>query len=346
MMKKMVAIILSALLCVSLFAVPAAAHGNDNRGQKLSIALGFSFGNESGHNYYLYENEPDTVYFDFTGRSYDFDDVENDENARAYKYSLECEKKNNNANNFFNRENIVIGDKVTYLGNNFFADYYKVSNIYVPDSVTEIGTNVFPSQTDAIIHCGKNSPAIKGALEAGLRFDTNGQTHKADVNGDGDINLLDLVAMRKALAKWHSGYEVTAIDANGDGKVNLLDLVLLRKFLAKWAHAIAIINGRPETPDVIETPDVFETPDVCTKPDDCEKPDKPEKPNKPNKPSWPSWPNDFEDLTEPQEPSDNPDPFVPDDFDDEDEDSEEENHCQGEFPYGFGGFGGLAVHHK
>ena len=255
----MVAIILSALLCVSLFAVPAAAHGNDNRGEKLSIALGFSFGNESGHNYYLYENEPDTVYFDFEGRSYDFDDVENDENARAYKYSLECEKKNNNANNFFNRKNIVIGENATYLGNNMFKDYYDVENIYVPDSVTEIGTNVFPSQTDAIIHCGKNSPAIKGALEAGLRFDTNGQTHKADVNGDGDINLLDLVAMRKALAKWHSGYEVTAIDANGDGKTNLLDLILLRKYLAKWSDAMAIINGTVETPADFETPDELVT---------------------------------------------------------------------------------------
>ena len=55
-----------------------------------------------------------------------------------------------------------------------------------------------------------------------------------DVNGDGKINLLDLIAMRKCLAKWTINIDVQAADCNGDGKINLFDLILMRKYLAKW----------------------------------------------------------------------------------------------------------------
>ena len=55
-----------------------------------------------------------------------------------------------------------------------------------------------------------------------------------DVNGDGKINLIDLISMRKYLAKWNVDVDLSAIDCNADGKINLLDLILLRKYLAKW----------------------------------------------------------------------------------------------------------------
>ena len=55
-----------------------------------------------------------------------------------------------------------------------------------------------------------------------------------DIYSDGKINLLDLVALRKHLARWSIEIDTAAADCNADGKVNLLDLVLLRKHLAKW----------------------------------------------------------------------------------------------------------------
>lgn len=253
MKKKLLALVLSIVLCVSIFAIPMTASA-----EKVTCSCYFSFAETGGYNYYWDTDVPDTFYIDFSGRAYDFDfeDAESDHQIQhLIGHSEQEEEKGAFGGLRFNTENIIIGDNATYLGDNMFSYLYKVGNIYVPDSVTEIGENVFPSQTNAIIHCGKDSVAIAGALEAGLRFDTDGQTHKADLNADGKINLLDLISMRKALAKWHTGYEVTAIDANGDGKANLLDLILLRKYLAKWPSAIAEIDGAAvETPDVIETP--------------------------------------------------------------------------------------------
>ena len=55
-----------------------------------------------------------------------------------------------------------------------------------------------------------------------------------DVNGDGIVNLLDLMAMRKYLAKWSVSVDTEATDCNADGNINLLDLMLMRKYLAKW----------------------------------------------------------------------------------------------------------------
>lgn len=282
-MKKLLAIVLSIVLCVSIFAIPMTVSA-----EQISCECYFSFAENGGYNYYWDTGVKNTFYIDFTGRSYDFDLEDTESNHQIQHmigHSEQEEKKEAFGGLCFNTENIVIGDKVTYLGNNMLAYLYKVGNIYVPDSVTEIGENVFPSETDAIIHCGKNSPAIKGALEAGLRFDTAGEIGKADLNADGKVNLLDLITLRKALVKWHVGYEVNAIDANGDGKVNLLDLLLLRKYIAKWLDAIIKIDGKPETPDVIETPDIIETPDFCETPSDFPKPEKPIKPEKPERPN-------------------------------------------------------------
>ena len=52
-----------------------------------------------------------------------------------------------------------------------------------------------------------------------------------DANGDGDVDLLDLVRLRKSLAGDQVELNKTCADLNGDGQVDGLDLMELRKLL-------------------------------------------------------------------------------------------------------------------
>ena len=55
-----------------------------------------------------------------------------------------------------------------------------------------------------------------------------------DLNDDGKVNLLDLILIRKYLAKWSVTINEEAADMMNNGKINLVDLTYLRKYLAKW----------------------------------------------------------------------------------------------------------------
>lgn len=56
-----------------------------------------------------------------------------------------------------------------------------------------------------------------------------------DLNGDGKVNALDLILMKRYLAKkaTFDADQLAAADLNGDSKVNALDLILLKRYLAK-----------------------------------------------------------------------------------------------------------------
>ncbi len=54
---------------------------------------------------------------------------------------------------------------------------------------------------------------------------------QGDINGDGNVNVADLVTLNKALAC--SGKITAACDVNGDGRVNLFDSITLRMILMK-----------------------------------------------------------------------------------------------------------------
>ncbi len=55
-----------------------------------------------------------------------------------------------------------------------------------------------------------------------------------DVNGDTKINLGDVSAMLKKIAKWDVTIDETAADVDVNGKVNLGDVSLVLKHIAKW----------------------------------------------------------------------------------------------------------------
>ncbi len=55
-----------------------------------------------------------------------------------------------------------------------------------------------------------------------------------DLNYDGKVNTIDLMMLRRYLARYSSEIDISVADFNGDGKVNTIDLMLLRRFLAGY----------------------------------------------------------------------------------------------------------------
>ena len=51
------------------------------------------------------------------------------------------------------------------------------------------------------------------------------EPHIGDVNGDGDLNVLDVVSLVGVIL--NGGNETAACDVNGDGEINILDVVSL-----------------------------------------------------------------------------------------------------------------------
>ena len=60
-----------------------------------------------------------------------------------------------------------------------------------------------------------------------------------DINGNGTVNLEDVVALSQIVAGWEGVTSVeAALDPNGDGEMNLTDVVHLSQFVAQWEGII------------------------------------------------------------------------------------------------------------
>lgn len=87
---------------------------------------------------------------------------------------------------------------------------------------------------DSYPFCNINDEVVEATYKSGVVTVKEPEFEYGDVNNDGKVSLLDLIAMRKHLAKWDITIDMTTADCNGDGKVSLLDLIALRKYLAHW----------------------------------------------------------------------------------------------------------------
>lgn len=169
-------------------------------------------------------------------------------------------------------EKTVIPESVTYIGDDAFynTDNLKEIRIYNRDCVfSEEGVSIcyYASDrgwtTDAVIYGWPGSSAEKFAAENEFEFipfDPSGQTaeptepdtttptdsttgtttetivnkaESGDVNGDGEVNLKDVVLIRRYIAGgWNVSLDEIIADVNGDGTVNLKDVVLIRRYIA------------------------------------------------------------------------------------------------------------------
>ncbi|MGN0115483.1 MAG: dockerin type I domain-containing protein [Acutalibacteraceae bacterium] len=127
------------------------------------------------------------------------------------------------------------GKTVTAIGAYAFANA-DIKLITVPESVTEIDDCVFgyyPSE-DLTIRCVEGSAAYDYAVKNDIKFELIDNTVTyGDANGDGSINMLDVLLIRKHIAKQPVELNLDASDVTCDGAVNMLDVLLIRKYIAK-----------------------------------------------------------------------------------------------------------------
>lgn len=92
---------------------------------------------------------------------------------------------------------------------------YPISITYDED---EIG-----NEKDELVHFG----TVNGSIKITKHI-------PGDVNGDGKVNLRDVIRLNQHVAGWKVTVVENSTDINGDGKVNLRDVIRLNQYVAGW----------------------------------------------------------------------------------------------------------------
>ena len=106
--------------------------------------------------------------------------------------------------------------------------------IYIPDSVTEIESSNFllysgygNVKMNGVIKCYPNSCAHNYAVENGINYKL---LTRYDASGDDILDANDLTVLKKYLLE--GGTATYQADCNFDAEVNLLDLIKIKKHFA------------------------------------------------------------------------------------------------------------------
>ena len=140
--------------------------------------------------------------------------------------------------------NVTIPTSVNRIDSFAFYQCDSLKEITVPSSVTDIGECAigyteddlgYTIPSNVIINCVKYSEAEKYAVENKLNYSPleNTDIKYGDINFDDEINMLDVLLMRKYIAKQPVWMNLDAADVTGDGDINMLDVLLIRKYIAK-----------------------------------------------------------------------------------------------------------------
>ena len=125
-----------------------------------------------------------------------------------------------------------------------------LSGLSVGMDISGIKTKILNAKSDAVVTLKNSSGTIKnsGVVVTGDKVSVMvGNDAKeyqvvvyGDANGDGKINSIDYVKIRKYIMKTSSlsGSYMEAADVNKDGKVDSLDYVKLRKYIMNTSSII------------------------------------------------------------------------------------------------------------
>ena len=167
---------------------------------------------------------------------------------------------------------VVFWDGVPNLINDLFKEWEVVTDdVYIPDSVAEIAENCFVEGSHITLHfTANNEVALAYALSRGMNYeivpepevvsepnepsepisepeviepvsdvfdpsDVSDDVLLGDADGDGELNMKDVLLIRKFIAKLDVSLHEAATDVNADGSTDMKDVLILRKQIATAA---------------------------------------------------------------------------------------------------------------
>ena len=140
-------------------------------------------------------------------------------------------------------------EKILAIGNRGISLYDIETSQYKKPLAEDIGDVV------SLVFSSDGTMLASGSADKKVRLweltpaDTSSSNKDGDTNGDGDVNVLDLVVIASSLG--NTGANLAA-DVNGDGVVNILDLILVAGMFDGVAAAPAAQAQVPETLTAVE----------------------------------------------------------------------------------------------
>lgn len=125
---------------------------------------------------------------------------------------------------------ITVPSGVNSIGGAAFRNCSNLISLTIPYSVNTIGGGAFYNCNSLTIYCREYSCAMFAAITQNIKYELLKNIF-GDLTNDGVIDANDLIILRLILLSDTKGYS-EEIDINGDGKVNIADLVRLKKHLA------------------------------------------------------------------------------------------------------------------
>lgn len=141
---------------------------------------------------------------------------------------------------------INLDDVIKKSGYNYKGQY--ISKVTLGTSVNTVINNMLKNSPTVTVNITdrNNKPKTTGVVVTGdkVTVSSNGNTKiveiviYGDVNGDGVINTLDLLSVKKSVLKQYNltGAYKQASDVNKDGSINTLDLLYIKKHILKQSN--------------------------------------------------------------------------------------------------------------
>lgn len=134
-------------------------------------------------------------------------------------------------------ESITIPDGVEIIGHSAFAENTNLKEVYIPSSVVNIGSGLFEGSENVTVYCEEGSVADQYCAENNIDSVNISENEfpsqlYGDVDNSHNVDINDVTAMQKKIARIETEFNVNNCDINKDCRFDIRDASHLQYMLA------------------------------------------------------------------------------------------------------------------